>query len=328
MDKDYSSFTTGSTSYGSMESVVKSDKSRVNVSKVDLKPFPSIKAKIDCFKFECHHEDLLPPAVAKLRLHLKGTVEVPKDRRNIKEPGKAWLAIHDPSLQDMRYLVERFWNARMLYIEFAVDFHLPPGSNELHLLTELKAQLRHCLFPQQYVRLSGCKRKFYSEPHQRYKLDGLGTEMPETQIIWEQLFGADKLALYIKDRDGHQLIGQPFVRLEARLDGSSCARMGLFKLGMLPAAAPNLRTYLTPMMLVGCGFKNAKALRGPGVPVDPWFTYGAQWPGSGKAQIKPDVEVHNAIGSALNDLRKSYMTVKPPSAVRHDYEDWIYRSSP
>ncbi len=312
-----------------MEEFAYPAQSPVNYTRVDFTPFLPLKAKIDCMTFWCKPEDLAYSALQALRQQMKqGVLEVPKDRRRINEHGNAWMTIHNPSLRDLRILVERFWNSRVQYIEFAVDAKLPPGSNDLHLLKVLKAQLRHCLHPQDHARLNGGKRKYYDLGLKRYKSDGLGTKMPDTQIIWEKSGVDDQVGLYIKEVDAHEQIGQPWVRMEARLGASGCWKAGLHKLGMLPNMAAGFRGYLAPMLSVGCGFKNANELTGKGVPSDPWAAYGAQWDGSGKARIKPDTCANRLIGSALNELRKSMRSLDPPSAVKAYYADWIYRASP
>lgn len=300
------------------------DQSPVNISRIDFSHFLPLKAKIDSITFSCKLDDLNPASLNEIKSKFKGCrLEIPTDRRKWGGRMVPWLAIHDPGLRDLRYLVERFWNSRILYIEFAVDAHLPHGSNELFRLDILKAQLRHCLCPQNHLRLRNATRKYFSIPLNKYKRDGLDTTLPATQIIWEDGFVDDQFALYIKVQDNDQIIAQPWVRMEMRLEGSGCSQAGLSRVGMLPHFAKDLRRKLAPMFATGCGFKNASSLAGRGVPSDPWSIWGSQWGADGKAIVRPDVEANRLIGEALNELRSSLITLKPPSEVAGQYEEWV-----
>lgn len=119
-------------------------------SSVDFSPrFKRLKAKIDAITFSCSKHDLTPGRVASLRGLIKdGRLETPRDRRYRAAGGCPWLAVQDPSLRDLKLLVERFWESRVMRIEVALDASLPEGSNELWRLERLKGQLRHCLYPQ------------------------------------------------------------------------------------------------------------------------------------------------------------------------------------
>lgn len=301
-------------------------KSGVNYTRVDFNPFLPLKAKIDCLTFGCKLGDLTRASVAAIKAGIKsGTLQVPTDRKTWGGRGGPWLAVHDPSFRDLQFIVERFWDSRLMYIEFAVDARLPRGSNDMDLLEVLKAQLRHSLFPQRHGRLSRASRKFYHVSQRRYKGDGLGTPLPDGQIIWEQLAFSDKLDLYIKEKDNGINVSQPWVRMEARLETSACSEAGLRKIGMLPNFAGDLRTYLAPMFFIASGFQNEAALaKIRRVPAKgPWSAWGAQWTADGKARLNPDAEANCRVGEALNELRFSLMRLKPPSAVAHRYLDWI-----
>jgi hypothetical protein len=54
----------------------------------------------------------------------------------------AAMLLHDPNFRDLQFIVERFWNMQLIYIEFAVDARLPSGSNDMYLLKVLKAHHR------------------------------------------------------------------------------------------------------------------------------------------------------------------------------------------
>jgi hypothetical protein len=253
-------------------------------------------------------------------------LEIPKDRRTWGGRGGPWLAVHDPSFRDLQFIVEKFWDSRLMYIEFAVDAKLPPGSNDLYLLEVLKAQLRHSLFPQRHARLPRARRKYFQISTRRYKADGLGTSMKQDgQIIWEQLAFSDKLGLYVKEGDNGNSVSQPWVRMETRLETSACSAAGLHRVGMFPHFAGDIRTYLAPIFFIADGFKNDGAFRKmPGIPANgPWSAWGAQWTADGIARLNQDAEANRCVGEALNELRFSLMRLKPPSAVSHCYADWI-----
>jgi hypothetical protein len=305
-------------------------KSPVNHTHVDFSPFLPLKAKIDCITFSCNEADLQNDEVKRIAENVRdGTLKVATDRKSWAGYGHPWMAVHDPSLYDLQYLVERFWNSKILRIEFAVDARLPPGSNDLHLLEVLKGQLRHCLYPQAHDQLPRARRKYYDLTLKQYRADGLGTPLPGTQIIWESPSIHHQLAAYIKTTDEYIAIKQPWVRIEARLTGSGPARAGLDRVGSLPHFAANLRGYLAPMFWVASGFKNAgelAALRG--TPGDPWSKWGAQWDAKGKARLAPDADANRFIGDSFNEMRSSLMRLKPPTAVAHRYEQWIDEVSP
>ena len=214
--------------------------------------------------------------------------------------------------------------SQILKIEFAVNAKLPPGSNDLHLLEQLKGQLRHCFFPQAHGRIPKARRKYFNRRLEKYRADGLGTPLPDTQVIFEQTSFGDQLALYIKEEDQGKKVEQPWVRMEARLQACVPSKGDLERVGMLPHFAPQLRAYISSMFTVANGFKNADELvKRPGAPRDPWSAWGAQWEAKGAARLRKDAEANKHIGAALNELRSSLMRLKPPTAVAHRYKDWI-----
>lgn len=297
----------------------------VCLTKVDFTPFLPLKAKIDRIDFYCRESDLEPGAFEKFREQIKdGHLVRPKGRKWIRYPGAPWLSVNDPSLRDLHYLTDRFYEARVFRFEVAVDARLPPGANDLKPLYDLKAQLRHSMFPQEHSRLPLARRKYYDLLKERFHGDGLGTEQPKGQIIWEAPGQDDKMALYIKEKDRDNYVPQPWVRMESRLIGSGCSSAGLRCLGMLPNFADQLRTYVSDMFFVADGFKNAAEIAvGHGIPKDPWSKWGAQWTAKGRARLNPDNDANRLIGLALNNLRTSLIQLKPPKAVAGGYKKWI-----
>lgn len=315
-------------------------KSPVNHARVDFSPFLPLRSKVDCIVITCKPSDREKDEWKLIKSSIKdGQVRTTRARKYWYIRGRDWFAVHDPSPRDLQYLVERFWNSRVMYMEFAVDAHLPPGSNDRHLLYELKGQLRHCLYPQAHARLTRAKRRHFDEtvnlPKGRFRDDGLDTPLPVGSIIWEHSGANDQLGLYIKTKDNikskddYDVVPEPWVRMEARLEDNGPKMAGLGRVGMLPHFAANLRTYLNPMFSVASGFKNADELvKRRGMSRDPWTKWGAQWTDGGKAVLKYDTDAQKQIGGALNELRRSLMRLKPPSAVAHRYDDWIKEMTP
>ena len=293
-------------------------------TKVDFKPFKRLKAKIDAITFTCHDHDTRPGRIMSLRQQVKdGTLCIPSSRYGKSRYGQPCLAIHDPSLRDLKVLVETFWKSKIMRIEFAIDAKLPDGSNDLWRFEELKGQLRHCLFPQRHQRLRKALRKRFVMSPRGYRKDGIGTPMADTQIIWESPDNSDQMALYVKTIDDGQSVGQPWLRMEARLQDAGPSKAGLDRMGMLPHFAKNLRGYLAPMFWIAAGYKNDDTLAGRGIPADPWQHWGAQWTAKGRTKLEPDCEANILIGTALNELRDSLGRIPIPMAVAHRYEEWI-----
>ena len=294
------------------------------LAQVDLSPFQSVTAKIDRIDFRVRDSDMTAASLKELRRNIKGGTLVPPRGRRKELAGGPVLAIHDPSIHDLYFLTNRFYDAKVVHFEVAVDFKLPDGANDLSPLKILKAQLRHAMHPQNHVRLKTAKRKYFNLERKRYRDDGLGTSLPDGQIIWETPDYGDQMSLYIKQGDGQLSIAQPWVRMEARLKDSGPHVAGIGRLGMLADFAPRIRKHFADMFFVADGFKNLKEVAvGRGIPKDPWTRWGAQWTAGGRARLNPDNKVNRRIGLALNDLRTSLKRLKPPTAVAHRYDAWI-----
>lgn len=282
------------------------------ITRVDFSRFRSVRAKIDQIVFSCSAHDL---STSELKLTRKGitqgVLQHPR-RKRWADFGTA-LAIHDPSLSDLQFLIDRFPKSRLYRLEVAVDANLEHGANDLQPLRELKAQLRHCLFPQRHLQLASASRKKYELAKKRYKTDALGTPLPDTQIIWEKSYGSDQVAVYIKETDEHIDIVQPWVRIEARFFAAGCANAGIDCFGKLPLVAHDLRTFVAPAMFVAQGFANNEEIaKGRGITKRPWDLWGAQWTAGGRAKLCPDAEANKVIGQALNDLRRSLAGLRAP----------------
>jgi hypothetical protein len=300
-----------------------------DLSRVDLSSFPSITPKIDRLDITAFEEDLSVLGMQKLRKALGSRVT---SSRNIPRAQNLFFMVNDLTGKELRFLVQHYYSRLIQRLEVAVDFKLAPGENDLRKLWLLKAQLRHCLAPQGFPRLSEARRKVFLSAGDgelagrgRFVSDGLGTPPASTQVIWEnQGQGADVVGLYVKTEDkGIPLSGQPFVRLELRLRDSGPHHAGFGRLGLIPARADSIRKVIAPAFHVTSGFNDFASIRGSGVPGDAWQKWGAAWATKHGHELTPDGEVNRRIGLALQDLRKMLMRVPPPDALHGRYEDWV-----
>lgn len=296
---------------------------------VDFIPFLRPRAKIDVIKFACQESDLEAKSLAQIDKSITdGRVEVPGRRSFEQVNARPWLAVHDPSLADLQFIVERFWSSRVMYIEVAIDLRLPEEANNLEYLDILKEQVRHCLFPQRHVRLKDAVRKRYCEPRRRFLADGMGTPLPDTQVLWEAPNQCDRVGLYIKTLDNRKPVATPHVRIEARLEATGPGVAGLHRVGMLPHWAKSLRKYLSKMFWIADGFKDPSALAGRGVPRNVWDKWGAQAALGRDAALVPNAEANRLVGEALKELGASLSRLQPPSVVRNRYDEWIDSVTP
>jgi hypothetical protein len=300
-----------------------------DLSRVDLSSFPSIAPKIDRLDITAFEEDLSAIGMQKLRKALGARVT---SSRNIPRAQGLFFMVNDLTGKDLRFLVQHYYTRQIRRLEVAVDFKLAEGENDLRKPWLLKAQLRHCLAPQGFPRLSKAHRKVFTGSEDGngagrgcFVPDGLGTSPASSQIIWEnQGQGADVVGLYVKTHDrGQPLRGAPFVRLELRLRDSGPQYAGLGRLGLIPACADGIRKTIAPAFHVTSGFKNFAAVRGPGVPGDAWRKWGASWATKHGHELQPDSEVNRRIGLALLDFRKILMRIPVPDALAGEYDEWV-----
>lgn len=296
-----------------------------DLTQVDLTHFPTITARIDRVDLLAFPRDLSQPRRGELREALGERVTF---SNNMPSMDVCKFVVNDPTPADLAFLVEHFYMRQIIRFELAIDFKLHRGENDLRHLWLLKAQLRHCLAPQGFARLSQASRKAAkalsnSNVAGRFKFasDGLGEAPPVTEVIWENpQHSADVLGLYVKTHDrGASIKGQPFVRLELRLRDLGPHAVGLGRLGMLPSFAPTMRTKVAKAFFVGSGF----SVEGKEAHAKQWGMWGAQWASKNGAQVSPNMEVNRRVGLALNDLRKSLLKHAQPSSLDGAYADWI-----
>ncbi len=257
---------------------------------VDLSGFRPLRAKIDCITI-ARPPRLSVAAFAELKAALKGKVA----RRN-DDPKAA--TIHDPTLDDLRWLSTNRGGDRVEYIEIAVDARLPAGTNDIYLLRKLKEEMRHCVAPQRH-RLFDDKavREYWDLGTRKHVHDAVAKAAPLTTVWYCSPRRLVRLKLYIKTMDqGVPMIGQPFLRIELSMDIPSWA--GIDRIGDMKSFGKRLRTFCSPAFFMGSDFKGS---------LDDgamWKTRGAAWDLRKQKHlvITPNAVVNRAFGDALNEL--------------------------
>lgn len=300
-----------------------------DLSRVDLSSFPSVTARVDRVDVAAFEEDLSSEGLKRLAGAFGTRVT---SSRKIPRAQGLFFMVNDLTGKDLAFLVEHYYSRRVRRFEVAVDFKLAEGENDLRKLWLLKAQLRHCLAPQGFPRLSEARRKVFKgvedglgRARGKFTSDGFGTAPAAAQIIWEnQAESADVVGLYVKTHDRGQLLqSQPFVRLELRLRDAGPVASGLGWIGLIPAFASSFRRTVMPAFRVASGFKDFASVRGPGVPGDAWSRWGAAWAVKQGHELQSDADVNKRIGLALNDLQRMLMRIPKPTALSGRYPEWV-----
>lgn len=283
--------------------------------RIDITGFKLPKAKIDCITFDFPLRDEMPALIAKFQSKLtKGRLEHPRNLYKVVSSGRMWLTVHDPSIYDLQRLIDYFPIARITYIEFAVDIHLPDDCWEIDRVWTLARQFRHCLYPQMHPRLMKARRKYFNLAEWRYKNDGLGTPYKESQIVYEDFGRGEKLAMYVKTKDNDHVVNKPWLRLEAKFEGGGLTRLGLETVPDLVTFADISRMSLSPMFYVAKGFEEKTLPRGHGLFHNPWPALGAQYAVKHGCTLIPDTLINQAIGKALCRLRETLLRLTHRSA--------------
>jgi hypothetical protein len=267
----------------------------VDLTQVDLSPFLPLKAKVDCITI-CWPPHITAAELAEMETQMKDRLQLPKD-----PTGSRFITIHDPVLDDFRYLIKHFPKCRIDYFEVAVDAHLPDGSNDMYLLRQLKEQIRHCIAPQAHVKFNHTKREYWNSALNRWSSDAVTHAAPLTTIHYEDRRSGFELKIYVKSLDQGESVGQPYIRTELSFNGAAPGWAGMEFVDELPNFAKNLRKYCSPAFFIGCGFKNGD------VDDAKWKNYGAAWvlKSDKGLHIRADAVVNRAFGDALNNLGRS-----------------------
>lgn len=267
----------------------------VDLTRVDLSPFLPLKAKVDCITISWP-PNITAAELAEMKTRMKDRLKLPED-----PTASRFIAIHDPVLDDFRYLIKHFPKCRIDYFEVAVDAHLPDGSNDLYLLRQLKEQIRHCVAPQMHVKFNHTKREFMDLASKRWSLDAAAHAAPLTTVRYSNRRSGFGLKIYVKTLDQGKSVGQPYVRTELSFDSVAPGWAGFEFVEDLPVFAKNLRKYCSPAFFIGCGFKSGD------VDDVKWKNYGAAWvlKSDKGLRIRADTVVNRAFGDALNDLGRS-----------------------
>lgn len=277
----------------------------LDITRVDLSPFEPPKAKIDCIKLGWPYDAEVKVLEEMGRL-MEGRVKFPNDVR-----GEAFLAIQDPTLDDLRFIQKHFPDTDVRHIEVAVDFRLPTGSNDQYLLRRLKEQLRHCLAPHEHPEFVQPERVYFDTALNHWRQDAAANDCPYTTIRYESRSGMS-MKIYIKTKDQKLYVPEPFVRLELTLRSSAIVYAGLNHVRDFPIFVHGIRKFCMKAFSIGKSFKSN----------DPdgekWKNKGAVWSfkPSKRLAVKGDVGVQKAIGCALNELRRSLKRALPQKKAR------------
>lgn len=268
------------------------------IARVDLSPFPKVQAKIDCLTINGGR--IIPKTeIAQLGRVLSGAVRQPNNR-----PKTA--SIHDPTQEDLRYLLKNYPDFRVDRLEIAVDAFLPVGSNDLYLLRQLKEQLRHCIAPCEHEHFTNTERVYWNLDSNRRSHDPVSRPAPLTTITYKATtYGLD-LKIYLKTIDQDTAASEYCLRTELALSGAGGSWAGLDTVADLPRFGRSLRTYASKAFFIGRGFKQDDTAR------TKWQKYGAAWTfGKEKGlEIQPDADANRRYGDALNNLGRALQRVE------------------
>ena len=276
------------------------EESKPDITRVDLSPFEAPKAKIDCIKFGWPFDAEIE-VLECMRQLIGVRLKLPQD-----PIGESFIAIQDPTLDDLRFIYKEFTEMDVRHIEVAVDFRLPQGSNDVYLLRRLKEQLRHCMAPHEHPHFKESKRTYFDPKSKHWRVDSAAQECPYTTVRNESQSGMI-MKTYIKTKDQKMHVANPFVRLELTLRGAATEFAGLDKLKDLPFFVDRMRKYCMNAFVIGQGFKQNDPIGSK------WKEKGAVWGAvaSKGLSVKSDVDVHKVIGDAINELRRSLKRALP-----------------
>ena len=266
---------------------------------VDHTPF-RLRAKIDCITIkskmfkEAINEDVLQGL----------TATVYGDNRSNER------TLHDPTPEDLRYVISVDPLAPVYYIEIAVDAYLPTGSNNIYLLRGLKEQVFHCWAPQVQERFVNGKRKYWDTGVKRWLYCGTSHDAPLTSFRFECKQNGITVAAYLKTLDQGRPTSQTVFRVEFKLSGAEPGHMGVEVIADLPNFLRKLRKMCMGAFTFGCGFEDTKQRTGKSIapPELIWNKYGAAWvlTRSKRLTLRRDAKVNRAYGDALNELQRAF----------------------
>jgi hypothetical protein len=307
-----------------------------------LAEFGPPRAKVDFITIRLPALFSLPPSsreailsCTKLERTIQGRIETPKSMKDADR-----LTIHDPSIEDLQYLTDEFPDTEIEELEFAVDFTLTDGSNDLLRLTQLHHWIKRALAPFHHAGLTGrATRKYFDPQSNKYETDVLQTRATNKTVLWTHARGQFQIRAYIKDRDDKQELERHFVRIEVTLRRGGCQQANIHRLGQLPEFAPDLRHFLTRFFCIAEGIKPRISRTRSKDPAQlrtaehaaqkerarverAWKKHGAMWAAKHGYQIIPDARMNRLFGAALDRLRDKFMTLIAPQKSP-DYPAWL-----
>lgn len=266
-----------------------------DLTRVDLKPFKPLRAKVDCIKISRPNE-ISPSLMSEMKAQVATRLKL-----SANPIGEAFIAVQDPTLNDLRFLIKHFPKSHILHFEIAVDAFLPDGSNDLYLLRQLKEQIRHSLAPHAHPQFLTTTRKRWDLGAQRWSHDSAKKPAPLTTVHYVDKWTRTCLKIYIKTLDQRRLVKQPWLRTELTFSPATPDWAGIDRMEDLHGFSSKLRKYCSSAFNIGCRFKNGDE------DGSKWSKYGAAWSFKENKGMKvaPDAAVNRAFGDALNDLGRS-----------------------
>lgn len=266
---------------------------------VNLAPF-RLRAKIDCItiKSKAFKEAMNEGALQVLSATVCG------DNRSNER------TLHDPTPEDLRYVISVDPLAPVYYIEIAVDASLPIGSNQIYLLRGLKEQAVHCLAPQVQKRFVNGTRTYWDTGVKRWAYCATARRAPLTSVRFKCKRNGIAVAAYIKTLDQGKETNQTVFRIEFKVSGAEPGHMGIETMADLPNFLKNLRKMCMGAFTFGCGFQEGtqRAPKSNASAEALWSRHGAAWvlTHSKGLTLRRDAKVNRAYGDALNELQRAF----------------------
>jgi hypothetical protein len=301
-----------------------------------IKDFERPKAKIDYLSFNIpppiwDNPAMVPNFMQELS-ERDDYVKVSGIKPKLERYENVKITIHDPSIEEIQFLINEYPNTPIRVLEIALDFTLKDGSNDPVRLNELHSWLKRCLFPQRHKRMKRGKRKFYDISDKRIKWDTLKTRSGNETIYWQDTSQIEQVRLYIKTQDNEEPIKEHSVRLEITLSQTACVLAKVDRIWMIPGFSKSMRRYLSPFVNVAKGIKpqirrnrftNSARQRDADLKAEKerkrakrgWEQYGAAWAAEHGYKIAPDADTNRLIGSGLKGLQDKMKGLKMTEKV-------------
>lgn len=288
-------------------------------------------AKFDFIKLVMPRDKSLIEKLNVLRVSAGERFEVPASLR-FKS-----FTLHDPTSDELDYLVSTFPDMEVEGLEVALDFYPLAQSNDLEVQWDLYRWLKKRLYPRQHplFRL-GCLRYNWCDKNGKFvrdrtlRMNGNGSYRYYTKNRY--LF----VRLYVKEIDQHKTLSNVPVRIEVHLDRGGCQDLGVHRLALFPDFVDRLRLEISPFFTLGAGIKlelprfrskvNLKVVEHLSNLNDQfnraetgWNKYGAAFADVNDLRVISDRKWKLKIGEALQVLRNRHRRIKPQLAEKVEH---------